>query len=162
MSEPKFSRWLNGRQVYVSPEDMALLSVNIAHTDKEKADLIIAHLKDECQGPGAELVEISFKTDFPYILQDTSAMYGATHPPLPPKLERAFAVLRENITDPDVRDILLSLADLLSKKRGPEPEPEPKPEPERQADPGLTPIKQPIPEHIRRRPEDKLTRREKN
>jgi transcriptional regulator with XRE-family HTH domain len=111
VTEVKISRWLSGKQTYVSPEDMEAFCLNLAHTEVEKAELIRAHLQDEC-GPGSKLISITIgDSSSACVLRNDD-----TPPPLPPKLEETFKILRENINDPDLREILISLADLVTKR----------------------------------------------
>lgn len=55
----QISRWHSGKQKMVSLEDLALLCKTVTKNKHERAELIAAHLRDECYGPGAELVQIS-------------------------------------------------------------------------------------------------------
>lgn len=109
INDALISRWINGQQNYVSQEALEAITVVISKNPTEQAELIRAHLLDECVGHGSHLIEIhilgsSTKT------QDADTPYRII-PPL--KIQRALEILcREAITDSDVRNILLSMASL--------------------------------------------------
>lgn len=113
IDEGKISRWING-QPTIKPRDLEKLVTAISENDVDRARIIVAHLKDQARGPGADLIEFAIhprsKSDVP--IHEAMTQYGK---PLPPKLEWAFGIIRSRIDDPDVRDSVLSLANLLSK-----------------------------------------------
>ncbi len=95
------SRWHSGEQVMVSAEDMSHLCKAVARNKHERAELIAAHLRDECFGPGADLVQISI----------IGADIEKASPPRQTKDERMFAFLRKVcIEKPLVKKVLLNLA----------------------------------------------------
>lgn len=104
------SRYCTGDQVWVSPDHLEKLTRAISTKAEDRAELIKAHLLDECVGPGSDLIEIS-------ILGKDSRPSEAAVPyqvPLPANLEEALGTIREHlIHDRHVRDIIEGLANLL-------------------------------------------------
>ena len=102
------SRLINGEQPAPSPEDLEKLSRTLSSEAREQAELVAAHLQDECFGPGSELVEIT-------IGDSPVRERGVRHQPrLPEHLEESLAVLRECVAkDKDVRDVVEGLGNLL-------------------------------------------------
>lgn len=96
------SRWHSGDQIMVSEEAMAHLCQTVARTKYERAELIAAHLRDECFGPGADLVQITIVG---------ADQIAKASPPHQTKDERMFAYLRKVcIEKPLIRKVLLNLA----------------------------------------------------
>lgn len=113
ITEGLLSRWINGVQTFVSHEALEAITPVISRKPTEQAELIRAHLQDECVGAGSQLIDI-------HILgtgtetRDTVTPYRV---PLPLKIQRALELLgRESITDADVRSLLLSLANICQPK----------------------------------------------
>ena len=101
INSSQVSRWHSGEQKMVSPEDMAHLCRAVARNKHERAELIAAHLRDECFGPGAEMIQISI----------IGADQVEKAPPRLTKDERMFAFLRKvTIEKPLVKKVLLNLA----------------------------------------------------
>jgi Cro/C1-type HTH DNA-binding domain len=98
----RISRWISGKQKLVSPKDMDLLCKAVCKTKSkfEYAELAVAHLKDECFGPGAELVEI--------------LIAGTEIKPQPTRItnnERMFEFLqKKSIKEPSLKKIFLHIA----------------------------------------------------
>lgn len=108
VGEPMISRYRNGDQKWISPEDLAALARHASDDPRDRAGLIKAHLLDECTGPGAELLEISVRG-----VQELRDVARTTIP-LPAEAEANFAALREwYIKDARVREIVDNLGELL-------------------------------------------------
>lgn len=108
IDDAKISRWLNDKQRHVDPADLERLAASLGQNKADQAQLLVSHLQDMCVGPGADLVQIQIGEAPAYITERHEI-------PLPPRLETAFAVLRANIEDPDLQQILVSLANLFNK-----------------------------------------------
>lgn len=104
ISQGQISIIVNGEQRWVSPETMELICNAFPISTKEKAELIRAHLLDECHGPGSELIEIKIAGKPP-------AFYDKPEP-LAPGIEKALDIIRKNTHNKELRDILISLAKL--------------------------------------------------
>lgn len=108
VGQPTISRYINGDQTWVGPEDLDMLASGISENPAEQAELIRAHLLDECHGPGSQLIEISVSGQ-PVREQQTSYRVK-----LPKELEEALATIREYvIKDKNVRDVVEGLGNLL-------------------------------------------------
>lgn len=114
IKEAMLSRWVNDTQNFVSLEDMAALCTAISDEPKEQAELIRAHLLDECKGPGHKLIDIRIlNPGTGRALHTDTPIYRV---PLSPKLQRAFDVLMEEaVADADVRDTVLGIAAILDR-----------------------------------------------
>lgn len=108
LSTAHISNLVNDVQPRVSLEDMQLIAVNITHDPKERAELVRAHLMDECVGPGSELVEVRIKGgESPKPSEPT---------PLAPKKERALEIFRQHGNNLHLWATLDSLADLMQNE----------------------------------------------
>ncbi|HYE29958.1 MAG TPA: helix-turn-helix transcriptional regulator [Methylomirabilota bacterium] len=58
LSAPQISRYISGVQKYISPEDMNALVRAMTIDPLEQAELVRAHLLDECCGPGSDMIDI--------------------------------------------------------------------------------------------------------
>lgn len=58
LSQAHISRLLSDDQRSVSAEDLAAIALNISDKLSRRAELIRAHLLDECVGSGSELIDI--------------------------------------------------------------------------------------------------------
>jgi hypothetical protein len=105
------SRWLTGTQVSIRDEDIEKVAKAVSKKPEEQAMLIAARMKDVCKGPGSNLIEIRIGSRS--VLREEAQSWG--RPPLPEKYEHAFRILAENMNDPDVRDLVLSVAGLLDR-----------------------------------------------
>lgn len=106
VSEPKLSRWIKGTQMYISDDDLESLAIHITADPKQRAELVVARLKDNLSGSGSEFVQISI-AGAP--LRDHSKGLKS----LPVALQEAIPLFAENWKDPDVRNMILGLASLL-------------------------------------------------
>lgn len=109
VGESLISRYRSGEQVWVSPEDLEKLSKALTTEPEEQAEILRAHLLDECHGPGSELITISYSG---HRLQELPTPYQTVR--LPDELERHMATIREFvIKDRNVREIVEGLGNLL-------------------------------------------------
>lgn len=120
VSQPTVSRYIRGDQTWVSPDDLVALAEAISNDPKEQAELIRAHLLDECKGPGSQLIDIRI---------DNEPGAGRPMPsqafPLPEDLEQCFTVLRQwVIKDRNVREVVEGLGALLTSGAHGIPDPE--------------------------------------
>ena len=98
INNSQISRWIGGQQFYVSKEDMGHLCRTAAKSAHQRASLIAAYLRDNCTGPGSELISIQL-TKAPAKAAPASAT------------DRLFAFLRQLATEkPPVKKILLTIA----------------------------------------------------
>jgi transcriptional regulator with XRE-family HTH domain len=107
VAEPKISRWLNDTQTYISDDDLESLALQISTNSRERAELVVARLKDNLVGPGSEYVNITI----------AGAAQPATpreHARLPAELQEALPLFVANWKDPDVRNIIVGLKNLLA------------------------------------------------
>lgn len=112
VNDALISRWINGTQDFVSHEALESLTLAISKKPTEQAELIKAHLLDECVGEGSNLIEINILGQ-PDQLAETTIPYRIV-PSL--KIQRALELMaRESITDADVRNLILSTGDLLAR-----------------------------------------------
>ena len=101
INSSQVSRWHSGEQKMVSAEDLAHLCKAAARNQHERAELIAAHLRDECFGLGADLVQIT-------IVGADQVEKAPTHQT---KDERLFAFLRKvSIEKPHFKKTLFHLA----------------------------------------------------
>lgn len=108
VSQPMISRLCSGDQVWISPEDLTAIAKHASDDPRDRAGLIKAHLLDECNGPGADLLEISIRGVGE--LRDVAR----TIIPLRAEAEANFAALREwYVKDARVREIVDNLGELL-------------------------------------------------
>lgn len=102
------SRYRKGDYVSLSIEELGRLSKAISDDPSEQAQLIRAHLQDQCKGAGSERIRIEIEGTA-HVLQESRYQV-----PLPPKLESAMAVIREWVTkDQNVRELVEGLGNLL-------------------------------------------------
>lgn len=105
------TRWKNGEQVSITDEDLVKVAEALSDEPREQAEVVAARMKDVCLGPGSQLIELH--------ISGSPEMRNSAGPyivPLPPKVERAFEILREAVTkDKATRDTLIGLANILSK-----------------------------------------------
>lgn len=95
-----FSRLINGSRALISIPSLVKIADALCKSKQESAELIAAHLRDQCQGPGAELISIKVNGK-----QSKQA--------IPSSLESALEVLRATAAEnPRLRDIVLNLAKL--------------------------------------------------
>lgn len=112
ISTGQISRLVNGEQKWISPTDLESICTALSTVPAEQAGIIVAHLWDECSGPGRELIDIRVDSRRTEPLRETPHPYGS---PLAPKLERALEVLRRHGHDKDLRELLLSLAEVMER-----------------------------------------------
>jgi transcriptional regulator with XRE-family HTH domain len=116
IKEAMLSRWVNDTQNFVSLDDLGALCEAISDDPKEQAELIRAHLLDECppKQKATKLIDVRILSE-----QGGRALHTDTtvyRVPLTPKLQRAFDVLMEEaVADADVRDVLLGMASILDR-----------------------------------------------
>lgn len=109
VSEPKLSRWVNDTQTYISDEDLEALATHISDKPRERAELIVARLKDNLTGPGSEFVDISIAGR---ALREDPAVHLAK---LPVVLQEAIPLFVANWKDDDVRNMIVGLKNLLQR-----------------------------------------------
>ena len=112
MTEAQISRFRNGLQTWISAEDMCKLAGGYVSNhgityQKAHAELMQAHLLDECSGPGAEYISIQ-RTDggqrFPFPM-------GSDRVVLAPEPQAALDTIRSHITyDLNIRHIIQGIA----------------------------------------------------
>lgn len=110
LSQAHISRLLSDDQKSVSLADLENITINISSKPQERAELIRSHLLDECVGPGSELIDI--------VIREGRGQYMALYdlpgaPPLSPRLERAFEILRRHSDDKYLRTVIEGLGDLM-------------------------------------------------
>lgn len=117
LSQSMVSRYLNGEQIYISDEDLEKLLIALTDEAQDRARIIAARMRDVCVGPGSELIRLQIgDKNKPLVLHDGGPMEYQTA--LPPKVEEAIRVIREAIPrDPDLRDIVMSLARRSQKNK---------------------------------------------
>jgi len=115
LSQAHISRLLSDDQRSVSLDDLRAIATNISTLDRERAELIRAHLLDECVGPGSELIDIIINGS----RRQASVLNDAPAPPLSPRMERVFQILREQSEDKHLRVVLEGLVDLLDPSSSP-------------------------------------------
>ena len=117
LSQSMVSRYLNGEQVYISDDDLEKLLIALTDDGNDRARIIAARMRDVCVGPGSEQIKIQIGSG--PLIQKNAPLHYETN--LPPKVEDALRAIREAIPrDPDLRDIIISLA-----RRLPAPKPKP-------------------------------------
>lgn len=108
VGQPTISRYISGEQTFVSLEDLEAIAGAISDEPMEQAELVRAHLLDECQGPGAQLIDVSVSG---HVLREVVTPYQVK---LPEDLEQCMAIIREHvIKDKNVREIVEGLGNLL-------------------------------------------------
>src|SRR5438128_1904123 len=134
LDQSKISRWING-QSRIKPEDLVKLTTTISSDPIDRARLVIAHLRDECQAgsekvPGSELVSIKLK-EASTALKETNSYrvesLSLEDPELPPitgPLRKALHTIRRHLSDPDLSGIILYFADLYDRKAKREKKPD--------------------------------------
>lgn len=109
LSQAHISRLLSDDQRSVSLEDLRNIATNISTKDQERAELIRSHLLDENVGPGSDLIDIIIRGS-----RQPGQLFETPQPPLSPRMERIFEVLRDQSHDKYLRTVLEGLADLVS------------------------------------------------
>jgi len=115
ISEAQISKWINGKQTYVSAGDLEALCLALTTDIHEQAELIRAHLLDERpETKAGKLIDVRILTEAGgRALHLDTPIYRV---PLSPKLQRAFDVLmEESVADADVRDTVLGIASILDR-----------------------------------------------
>lgn len=96
-----------GKQTWVSVADLTRISLALTDNPRERAELLYAHLLDECQGPGADLIQITIE--------------GKETPELrtiAPGIEKTFRILRREAEfDTDLQEMLNALARLVAPEQ---------------------------------------------
>lgn len=111
-TEGLMSRWIRGRQTYVSHKHLESLSTVISSDPAISAELIMAHLRDENVGQGSELIKIEIKGGSK-LKEDTTPYYVG----LPPKIQNELGLIGQvALRDPDMRSMLTTLSKLASKQ----------------------------------------------
>lgn len=109
VAESMISHFRSGEHTFVSTEALAALSQHISSDPQERALLVKAHLLDECQGPGSELVRVEIGDSQ---AKEAKVAYRAI--PLPPDADAHMEIVRAWIMrDANVRAIVKDLAELL-------------------------------------------------
>jgi transcriptional regulator with XRE-family HTH domain len=104
ISAAQFSKWKRGEQTSISKEDFSNLCYAFSDDELIHADLLRAHLLDECVGPGSEIIRI--EVDGGASLKD--------EPKQLTDLERAFQFLRAEVPRNEaLRGMLIQLANSL-------------------------------------------------
>jgi hypothetical protein len=103
------SRLIKGDQKWVSPDDLEKLARGISSKREEQAALLLARLRDECQGPGKELIELGLRgagelREEPWQVPGTA------------DLQKKFAVLADWYSrDQNVQEVIDGLYNLLTQ-----------------------------------------------
>ena len=110
VSQSVVSRLITGDQKSPSAEDMDRLQRALSSDPVDQAELLRAHLLDECHGPGASRIDIVVKGE-PPALYEQPAPYLVK---LPADIEESLNIIREHvIRDQNVREIIEGLGNLL-------------------------------------------------
>lgn len=110
VGQPMISRYRQGDQKWISPEDLANISRAISDDPQDRAGLIKAHLLDECHGPGSDLIEIGIRGAAE--LRDIPGTPAQVR--LHKEAEQNFAAIREAyVKEKNVREIIDGLGNLL-------------------------------------------------
>jgi DNA-binding Xre family transcriptional regulator len=107
------TRWRSGEQISISDEDLEKVATVISDDPREQAELIVARMKDVCIGPGSEFINIDISGGAPMALKESEGSYNVK---LPPKVERAFRILRSHVMEnKPLRDIIISMANMFQR-----------------------------------------------
>lgn len=107
VSQPTLSRYLSGFSTPTDPEDIARLARAVSSDPMQQAELVRAHLLDECKGPGSEKIQILIVDAPPRPAQILA---------LNAQLEEDLLVIREWLfKDANVCEVIQGLANLLRK-----------------------------------------------
>jgi transcriptional regulator with XRE-family HTH domain len=110
VSQPAISRYIRGDQSFVAHEDLEAITGAISNNPADRAELIRAHLLDECHGPGSELIDIAISG------VPTKEAASRHNVKLPEHLEHALAAIREHLEkDKNLREIIEGLGNLLTR-----------------------------------------------
>jgi transcriptional regulator with XRE-family HTH domain len=110
IDQATISRWLNGVQDSITDDDLKNLAGHISPHAEERAQLIAARMRDVCNGPGSELIEVRIGGSE---LRETPSVYKNKLPELPVALEHAIHVFAQNWRETDVRNAVTGLASVL-------------------------------------------------
>lgn len=115
----QISRIRNGYQVWVSAEDLLKFAAAFCRETKSKrfvevhSKLLYARLRDECSGPGAQLIDITLLSDAAAELREDAVKY---QPVLAPSLQQDLDIIARHIEgDRNVRDLISSVAKLCRR-----------------------------------------------
>ena len=115
--EAQLSRIRNGRQVWVSTEDLIRIATGIcpdteANVTKAHARLLHARLQDDHIGPGAQFVRLELLTDTTQAMPVTSRQ-----PILPPKAKANLDIIASRLaTDQHVREMVETAANYCRRQ----------------------------------------------
>lgn len=114
----QLSRIRNGHQSWVNPKYLhSIAQAFCSNVDSKKfaqihAQLLFARLKDDCAGPGSNLIVIDLLSDSPMELKDKPAK-----PVLAPSLQQNLDIIAEHIeADTNIRDLVATAAKLCRRK----------------------------------------------
>lgn len=113
ISQAHISKLINGTQVWISPDDLEKICTGISTDTREQAELIRAHLQDECTGPGSDLIEIRINGK----LATASETAPRWRPDAPTRFVEQLELLSQNADDKDLRTIVEGLANLFEGDR---------------------------------------------
>lgn len=110
VDQASISRYRKGERTWVSPEDLASIAKVASEDPQDRAALIKAHLRDECHGPGADLIEIGIRGVAE--LRDTPGNVAPVR--LRKDAEENFAAIRQwYVKNRNVREVVDGLGNLL-------------------------------------------------
>lgn len=97
LNEATFSRWMNGSRKLISIPSLIKVAGALGRTQAESAEIIAAHLRDQCEGPGADLIDIRVNGKQPARRSS--------------EVERALTYLRSQaVKDAPLRQLIILLA----------------------------------------------------
>lgn len=75
LPQSQLSRWESGEISFISPKDLDLLAGALGRTRRQRAEVIAAHLFDECSGSGSELIDILIRGQEQDAQHETAPVY---------------------------------------------------------------------------------------
>jgi transcriptional regulator with XRE-family HTH domain len=91
------SRWANASRINPSLENLIKVASVVGKSKREQAEIIAAHLRDRCHGPGSELIRISIDGRQPKTLM--------------PENDIEY-LMSASASDPLLRDLLSKMAEM--------------------------------------------------
>lgn len=113
LSQAHLSKLINGVQIWLSPEDLDAICTSVTNEKLEQAELIRAHLMDECNGPGSDLIDIQIKRRSGTIYEEAFPQRSA----IPSKFAKHLEILSRHAEDKDLRTIIEGLASVFHKEK---------------------------------------------
>ena len=106
LQQSTISRLKNGTQTMISGDDLSVLASALGRNKRQCAEIIAAHLRDHCRGPGADMIAIS--------IRDTPQPAAIDFNHLPRRAEATLRFFAHLIpTSPDTEKALTSFARAL-------------------------------------------------